>query len=195
MVGYSLQRAGAAALRAAARPVRHDDTLAPLLAAMEKLVLKEKAQGLSAPQMGAKLRLFMLARDGEDDGLVVLNPRILRRSRACHVDWEACLSVPEYAALVSRARRVAVEFETLDGETMTQTLTGNRARVFQHEIDHLDGVLYTSRMIPGSFTHTSVLRDPLQRSTIERQWRAALAAEHETSDSSTEERAPAARRS
>jgi peptide deformylase len=167
---YALRFAGARVLRSEARAVRADEreALAPLLRAMERLVVKEKAQGLGAPQVGAGLRLFLLAADRDRPASVVINPQILRRSRSRYVDWEACLSVPDHAALVSRPSRISVTYETLDGEEVQRTLSGNDARVFQHEVDHLDGVLYTSRMIASSLTHVAVLRDPQAKAEIER---------------------------
>lgn len=168
---FALQYAGARVLRTAARAVHRDEfgKLAPLLGAMEKLITCEKAQGLCAPQLGAGLRLFMLAADREEDvsQVVAINPQILRRSRARSLGWEACLSVPNHGALVSRPRRISVSYETLDGESVREEeMTGDRARAFQHEMDHLDGVLYTARMIPNSLTHTSVLRDVRERNRI-----------------------------
>ena len=100
--------------------------------------------------------------------LVVLNPRILRRSKVHDLDWEGCLSIPDYAALVARPRRISVAYETLDGEYVEDcTLSSNAARVFQHEVDHLDGVLYTERMIPSSLTHVSAMDDSSLREEIE----------------------------
>ena len=76
--------------------------------------------------------------------------------------------MPDYAALVSRPSRISVSYETLEGEHVReQILTGNRARVFQHEVDHLDGVLFTSRMILMSMTHTSLLDNVRTRMQIE----------------------------
>ena len=176
MPAFSLQLAGARALRSASRAVRPDElgALKPLLGAMQRVLNKKKAQGICAPQLGSPVRLFMLARDEEQPPLVAINPRILRRSRERDVDWESCLSVPDHAALVSRPSRVSVEYSTLDGETVQHVLSGNRARVFQHELDHLDGVLFTSRMIESSFAHLSMLRDPTRRDEIESQSKAEL---------------------
>ena len=169
---FGLQLAGARVLRTAARAVRPDEyrELTPLLDAMKRTAKHENAQGLCAPQLGESLRLFMLAADaqGGEPPLVAINPHILRRSRSREIGWEACLSVPDYAALVSRPSRISVSYETLEGEHVReQILTGNRARVFQHEVDHLDGVLFTSRMILMSMTHTSLLDNVRTRMQIE----------------------------
>ena len=97
----------------------------------------------------------------------MLNPQILKRSQVQDVDWESCHSVPDHGALVYRPQKVMVSYETLDGETVERTLEGNDARVFQHEYDHLDGILYTSRMIAKSFTHMDILKDDEAREAVE----------------------------
>jgi peptide deformylase len=99
--------------------------------------------------------------------LVVLNPRVLRTSRAYGVDWEACLSVPGHGALVERPQSVEVAFDTLSGTTVECVLRGDRARAFQHECDHLDGVLYTSRMFVSSYAPLSQLDSEAERAKFE----------------------------
>ena len=212
--------AGSAVLSAVARPIaQHEKAgLAPLVARMKRIFLDNKARGLAAPQVGESLRLFMVARGENNDfaPLVALNPSVVRRSQSYSLEWERCLSVPDHAALVSRARKVDVQYQTLSSETPVRTVlkgcahgstlppvclhargTPARApnsitlslrlgvfslslssfscarthrelaRVFQHELDHLDGVLYTSKMIPESFCHITRLEDPEARAEIE----------------------------
>ena len=174
---YALRLAGSRVLRSVARPVRSGEasSLDPLLVAMTDLLRSEKARGLSAPQLGESLRLFMLTdtekitdpEEAAKSPIVALNPRILRRSKGRRVDWEACLSVPDYGALVSRPARIEVAYETLEGGEVRRALHGDLARVFQHEIDHLDGVLFLERMLPTSLTHQSLILDPQRREEIE----------------------------
>ena len=181
---FAIQLAGSHALRGPSRAVTRAEIpeLKPLIAAMQDHVAKEKAQGLCAPQMGEPLRLFLFKPDSKDadadeyyeddeeeeaEPTVVLNPQILKRSQVQDVDWESCLSVPDHGALVYRPQKVMVSYETLDGETVERTLKGNDARVFQHEYDHLDGILYTSRMIAKSFTHMDILKDDEAREAVE----------------------------
>ena len=125
------------------------DQLKPLLHEMRRCLVATEGQGVAAPQFGEHLRLFMLR--GPSDGAfhVVVNPRILRSSRSYTKGWEACLSVPGYAGLVPRPRSVHVAFETLHGEQRELPITGRLARAFQHELDHLNGVLYSERLRPG----------------------------------------------
>ena len=155
-----MQLAGANVLRRVAHAVQPHDRheLAPLIARMTRILTSGHNQGISAPQLGESRRVFMLAQPG-DEPFAVVNPRVLRRSRELCVDWEKCLSIPGYAGLVERARRIQVEYETVDGDPISATLDGDASRVFQHELDHLDGILYTSRMIPGSFAHESLVED------------------------------------
>ena len=186
-------------LRAVARPVMRPGggdvaaTLAPLLREMARSLTTTNGMGLSAPQLGESLRLCMLAAGTSSHlPLTMLNPRLVRTSRDTSVGWETCLSVPDYAALVTRPRRVEAEYETLDGERVTRRLSGDAARVFQHELDHLDGILFTSRMHPGSFVHVSTLDVRENKAALE-----ALAEAQSESQSwaTTPREAPAGKRS
>ncbi len=161
----TIELAGSAVLRGASRAVRHAElpSLSPLLRDMEEYLVSTRSRGIASPQLGVPLRLFMISSqcDGRaPDGrtLAVLNPRVVRSSRSAVSEWEGCLSVPDYAAMVSRPRSVDVEYETLAGATVRRVLTGDYARVFQHELDHLDGILFTQRADLATLTHTSVLQ-------------------------------------
>ena len=167
---FRLHLDGASVLRQVCEPVRRSQlaSVSPLLGEMTRMLTLHKGQGLAAPQLGVSLRLFMLAperRNGRP--LVVLNPRVLRTSRAYGVDWEACLSVPGHGALVERPQSVDVAFDTLSGTTVECVLRGDRARAFQHECDHLDGVLYTSRMFVSSYAPLSQLDSEAERAKFE----------------------------
>ena len=143
--------------------------LGPLLGRMRRSLTEGRARAISAPQLGASLRVFLIAASTPNrPPLAVLNPRLLRAARARTVEWEACLSVPDHYALVRRPRSVEVVFETLGGDSMRRVLTGDVARVFQHELDHLDGILYTDRMFAPSFAHESTLRSKGRRAALEK---------------------------
>ena len=153
-----IQVAGAAVLRQVARAVRPHERqqLSPLLEHMSHIVSERNGRGIAAPQLGESVRAFVLSQlDGKP--YAVLNPRVLRQSRERCVDWESCFSVPDYAALVERPSRVDVEYESISGKVVRRVLDGDEARAFQHELDHLDGVLYTAHMLPGSLAHESVV--------------------------------------
>ncbi|GLE04164.1 hypothetical protein PINS_up013075 [Pythium insidiosum] len=106
--------------------------------------------------------------DLEDNGLTyqaVINPQIVRRSSATYKDFEGCLSIPGYVGVVRRAREIQVQFEDADGRSHEQTLRDFPARIFQHELDHLDGVLYLDRMERDTLIHNDEFR-LLDRATI-----------------------------
>jgi len=159
-LSLQLHLAGHAVLRSIARPVvRAADRsiLSKLQDEMRREILVKSAAGLAAPQLGISLRAFMVAPVAPADGepWMAINPSIVRRSRATTSDYESCLSVPHYAAEVRRARSVEVQFEQMDGRLVSKRLSGWDARVFQHELDHLDGVLFTDRADLSSLLHES----------------------------------------
>jgi peptide deformylase len=106
--------------------------------------------GLAAPQVGVSRRLIVLdcARKDEPPALITaINPEIVARDGAC-CEEEGCLSIPGYYTSVNRAARVTVTFLDLDGKPQRLDAEGLLAIAFQHEIDHLDGVLFVDRLSP-----------------------------------------------
>lgn len=106
--------------------------------------------GLAAPQVGVSKRLIVLdcsPKDGERQPLVAVNPEIVgREGDSC--EEEGCLSVPEYYAKVPRSAVVRVRFHDLEGTLREVEADGLWAICFQHEIDHLDGLLFVDRLSP-----------------------------------------------
>ncbi len=126
------------------------DTIASLLKDMFE-VLEEKKYGvaLAAPQIGTSLRIFVLADKFFDEeersqhNLVYINPTIIKTSKK-NVDLEeACLSIEDYFGVVTRAERATIEAYDEHGSKFTRGASGLLAQIFQHEIDHLNGILYT----------------------------------------------------
>jgi peptide deformylase len=113
--------------------------------------------GIAAPQVGRNLRAFILAlkpsarypHSPHLEPLPILNPEILSTFGPVEKDWEGCLSVPGFRGLVPRPRGVRARFLDRAGRTQETALEGFPARVFQHEFDHLEGILYPERMEPG----------------------------------------------
>jgi peptide deformylase len=103
--------------------------------------------GLAAPQVGVLERLFVWEVDDEHGAVV--NPVIVESSQDEAVYEEGCLSVPGLYCEVSRPARVEVRGLDLDGNPLSMSLDDFRARVWQHEIDHLDGVLFIDRLPEG----------------------------------------------
>lgn len=101
--------------------------------------------GLAANQCGVMCRMFVMS-----GGIVVINPVILEISQETAQEREGCLTFPGLTLPVLRAKSVKVSFCGLNGEKQEVTYTGITARVFQHEYDHLEGKVFTSKV--GSLT-------------------------------------------
>ena len=140
-----------ARLKQVSEPVGEiDETLRALARRMLDVMYDEPGIGLAAPQVGAQIRLLVMDTEWTEEGAaraptVVINPEILEREGA--ITWEeGCLSVPDFTAEVERSERVVVRYQDLDGEEVREDVSGLRAVCFQHEIDHLDGVLFIDRI-------------------------------------------------
>jgi peptide deformylase len=109
-----------------------------------------KGIGLAAPQLGLSLAAAMVRPVGAREPIVLLNPRVVAASPETDEQFEGCLSFFDVRGLVARSLRVTVECALLDGERLRITYEQAVARLVAHEIDHLDGLLYTDRMPPGA---------------------------------------------
>ncbi|WP_241846999.1 peptide deformylase [Streptomyces sp. CB02414] len=106
--------------------------------------------GIAAPQIGiGRAAAVVQPAEPEAGAIVLLSPRVIAASQETDEQYEGCLSYVEVRGLVPRPLRVTVETTTLDGATVTTDYERGLARLVQHEIDHLNGHLYTSRMRPG----------------------------------------------
>lgn len=110
---------------------------------MQEIRRAHSGIGLAGPQVGVSLRLFVVDPALGLDELII-NPRILETGREATTESEGCLSLPGYWLPVRRPSRVRVYYRATDG-TREQWLEGHAARVFQHELDHLDGILISRR--------------------------------------------------
>jgi peptide deformylase len=133
-------------LRAVADPIdRIDDEVKKLAKDMLDTMYAAPGIGLAATQIGEMKRLVVmdLAKDGEKpEPRVMINPEILKFSDETAVSEEGCLSIPELYYDVERPAAVTVRYTDLDGKTVTTDATERLAVCMQHELDHLDGVLY-----------------------------------------------------
>ena len=111
--------------------------------------------GLSATQIGISKRMCVVRNFFEDplnpdevssDDIVLINPKIIQYSREKNVDWEGCLSVPDAYGLVERAEKIKITAKDIDGNIIKIKAEGFFARTIQHEVDHLDGILFTSKI-------------------------------------------------
>ncbi len=131
-------------LRMEAKPVEiFDDELGRLVERMTKLMHDAVGVGLAATQVGVLRRVFVFHL-GEED-LAVVNPRIAERGDETDVDDEGCLSLQGVAMPVERPLSIRLEARNERGEEVAYDLEGVSARVAQHELDHLDGVLILDR--------------------------------------------------
>jgi len=121
--------------------------------------------GLAAPQVGVSLRLVVFEVDGNDDPevetipfTVLINPEIIPQSDEMEEDWEGCLSVPGMHGLVPRFGSIRYRGVDQFGSRIERRVTGFHARVVQHEVDHLEGMLYPRRIADlRSFGFTEAL--------------------------------------
>ena len=120
------------------------DELAALGERMHQVMRRAHGAGLAAPQVGIAKRLFVYDCGGHR-GLLA-NPVIVDRSQALAEDDEGCLSIPGFAWTTPRAAAVTVEGLDASGRAVTVEATGYFARCMQHEVDHLDGRLFLSRL-------------------------------------------------
>ena len=131
-------------LRMKAREVdAFDDDLSRLAERMTALMHDANGVGLAATQVGVLRRIFVFVDDGEDR--VLVNPVITKSSRDTETDDEGCLSLRDVLVPVDRPKTVTIEGFDLAGGPVAYELELPSARVVQHEIDHLDGVLIIDR--------------------------------------------------
>jgi len=138
-------------LREVSKPVTEiTDEIRELAQDMCDVMYDEPGIGLAAPQVGESVRLIVVdtewtQEDAERSPLVLVNPEITEREGA--IVWtEGCLSVPDYEAEVERAARVRLLAQDLEGKPVDLVADELQAVCFQHEIDHLDGVLFIDRI-------------------------------------------------
>lgn len=129
-----------------------DDNLKKLVHEMFDVMYKTDGIGLSAPQVGINVQLMVfnpVGERGEGEEIVLVNPRVSRYSKKLVLYNEGCLSFPGIHADVQRPESVKIDARDINGARFTVNLAGLPARVFQHEFDHLQGVLFFDRMTEG----------------------------------------------
>lgn len=134
-------------LRKRAAAVKNvDGKLIETADAMFSLMYENSGIGLAGPQVGLSKRILVLDLRQEDQPeYVMINPRLTRREGEVENE-EGCLSVPEVFGDVTRAERIEVSYVDVEGEERTLEAEGMLARAIQHEIDHLNGVLFIDRL-------------------------------------------------
>jgi peptide deformylase len=127
----------------AKRVTQFDKNLQRLIDEMIETMRAAPGVGLAGPQIGVPLRLAVIEVD--DQITVIINPEIIKRSAEVELD-EGCLSVPGFWGKVQRSEKVTVKARNRDGREFRVNAEGLLAQALQHEIDHLDGMLYIDRM-------------------------------------------------
>ena len=124
-----------------------DDDIRRLAGRMLEILYAAHGVGLAATQVGIPLRVFVANPAGEPgpDEAVYINPRIVDQDGTILQD-EGCLSFPGITTKIKRRKKVTLRAVNLEGESFEQTRQDLPARIFQHEMDHLDGVLLVDRM-------------------------------------------------
>lgn len=121
---------------------------------MIQTMRQAKGVGIAAPQVGKSLRLFILAPEPSVrypkaprlPPVAMFNPVIVKRSKKRVTDWEGCLSIPGLRGRVPRHQSLEIEFTDRQGRRLRGKLSGFVARIFQHEFDHINGMVYVDRV-------------------------------------------------
>jgi peptide deformylase len=127
--------------------------VADMLATINE-VASETVAGLAAPQINILLNiiLFQVPEQNPDGSktilpyTIMLNPKLEAFSNEQVIDWEGCVSIPGLVGAVPRAKQIRYSYQTINGKTITCEATNLHARIIQHEIDHLAGIIFLERM-------------------------------------------------
>jgi peptide deformylase len=145
----SIYKYGEEVLKARAKEVKDiDEKLAGLVEKMRATMYRASGIGLAAPQIGESIQLAIVdTTSGENQAefMVLINPEIIS-SDGMETNEEGCLSIPGVSAPVERATHILVRAYDLQGKEIRQEYEGYKARVIQHEIDHLRGILILDRV-------------------------------------------------
>ncbi len=131
-----------------------DERIQKLIDALIVTTTTANGVGIAAPQVSESYRLFIIAsrpnprypNAPEMEPTAMINPQIIAHSSDIVKGWEGCLSIPGIRGLVPRYQAIEVEYTSRDGKLYRQELTDFVARIFQHEHDHLDGIVFLDRV-------------------------------------------------
>jgi peptide deformylase len=138
-------------LREKSTPVeKFDEDLKETIKKMAELMYKVKGLGLAANQVGIPKRFFIMdikQKEGTPELEVYINPEILNAEGYTEYE-EGCLSIPGYYAKIERYAKLYIRAYDLEGKPFEKELTGLQAIAFQHEYDHIEGILFVDRISP-----------------------------------------------
>jgi len=153
---YAIAELGNPILRKQAAQIEEiaDPQTQALIDDLFKIVAEAGGMGIAAPQIGVSQRLFIMCSQPNSryphaphmEPTAVINPRITGTSTETEKGWEGCLSVPGLRGLVPRHKTIQVTYTTREGETLERQFSDFLAVLFQHELDHLDGLVFLDRV-------------------------------------------------
>ena len=147
MAVLSMRRYGDPILRQLAAPVAAvTPEIKTLIADMAETMWHQVGIGLAAPQIGVSLRIFVMD-DGKRGARAIVNPVVTERGGVVKEE-EGCLSLPGIFAEVERSKSLRIEGLDGEGQPISFEAQGLQAKIIQHELDHLDGVLFIDRLPP-----------------------------------------------
>jgi peptide deformylase len=150
MISFEIKKFKDPVLRKRAELVlKGERGLKELVFKMVDIMVESDGIGLAAPQLGI-LKRIIVAKTGPDnksDFLCLINPKILKKSKEKILIEEGCLSFPGIFLDINRPIEIEIESENIEGKKINLTAKGVLSRVLQHELDHLDGVLFFNRLV------------------------------------------------
>jgi len=129
-----------------------DEKLNELVEDMLETLYKYNGVGLAAPQVGVLKRVIVIDTYDGEGAVVLINPEIIKQKDEQEVD-EGCLSVPNQYAKIIRPKEVVVKAYDVEGNQFKITGKGLLAQALSHEIDHLNGILFVDKIIPGTLEY------------------------------------------
>jgi peptide deformylase len=152
----NIAQIGDPTLRQIAQPIYsvHEDSVQQLIQNLMATLLESNGVGIAAPQVAVPSRLLIVAsrpnprypNAPEMEPTVMINPRLVSHTQEIVKDWEGCLSVPGIRGCVPRYRSIEIEYTSDRGMLQKRELTDFVARIFQHEFDHLNGMVFLDRL-------------------------------------------------
>ncbi len=126
--------------------VREVDSIRNLIEEMKETLAFTQGVGLAASQVGELKRVIVVHFPGEEESFALINPKIIHKSFKKNKEKEGCLSFPGIFLEIKRAERIKIKGIKENGKKVVLSLTGLPARIIQHEIDHLNGVVFLKRI-------------------------------------------------
>lgn len=149
-----------------------DPNLQRLIDDLIQTAIQQNGVGIAAPQVSQSLRLFIVAPHLNSrypnvltmPPTAMINPKLIHHSTEKVKDWEGCLSIPDLRGLVPRYQHITVEYLDRYGQIHQSILKDFVARIFQHELDHLDGILFIDRLESNTDLYTEEMYQKIRDS-------------------------------